>query len=66
MTPTKQNHRRVVLIGIVALVILGFVHLGFLLVDADRTWLSWTEPLGFWAVAFLAYKFELDRHHDAV
>jgi putative exporter of polyketide antibiotics len=64
MTPTKPSRRRVVLIGIIGLVVLGFIHLGFVIADSDSTWLSWTEPLGFWAVAFLAYKFELDRHHD--
>lgn len=65
MSPTAPNCRRVVLIGIVALVVLGFVHTSVLIVDGDTRWSSWLTPLGFWIVAFLAYKFELDEHDDA-
>ena len=65
MSPASPNRRRAVLIGIVALVLFGFVHAGILIADSDRSWSSWLTPFGFWVVAFLAYKFELDKHDDA-
>ena len=65
MSPAAPNRRRAVLIGIVALVVFGFVHAGILIADSDSSWSSWLTPFGFWVVAFLAYKFELDKHDDA-